>query len=80
MKSFLIAALLGVVGYVVGAVACYFLVEVLSSNQHDRSLEAAMTGAFLGGPLAALLTFVIGLVCLSRKRPGSHEQDRPSDS
>ena len=43
-----------VLGYVVGSVLGYFMVEGLSSNTHDRSLEAAMTGAFGVGPLVAV--------------------------
>ena len=39
--------------------AGYFLVEGLSSNTHDRSLEAAMTGAFVVGPLFAVVAFII---------------------
>lgn len=57
MQTFLIAALLGAVGYVIGAFGGGVLVSTFSSNQHDRSLEAAMIGAFVCGPIAAVLTF-----------------------
>lgn len=67
MKSFLIAAGLGLVGYLIGAFGGGLLISTFSSNQHDRSLEAAMTGAFVSGPIVAVLTFVVTLVCLSRK-------------
>ena len=49
-----------------GAFGGGYLITVLSSNQHDRSVEAAMTGAFVLGPLAAVIGFVIGAV---RARP-----------
>ena len=35
------------------------LVEVFSSNTHDKSLEGAMTGAFVVGPLMAVLAVII---------------------
>ena len=66
MRRFLVGLLWAVPGYVVGAFGGGYAVSVLSSNTHDRSLEAAMTGAFLFGPLAAVLAFIIGAV---RARP-----------
>ena len=51
-----------IVGYIAGAVLGYFLVEGLSSNAHDRSVEAAMTGAFAVGPLFGLIGFIAGFV------------------
>jgi len=50
------------VGYGIGAFVGYGLVSTLSSNAHDRSVEAAMTAAFVFGPGAAILGFVVGLV------------------
>lgn len=50
----------GIPAYLVGAFGGGYLVSVLSSNTHDRSVEAAMTGAFVLGPLAGLVGFVIG--------------------
>ncbi len=38
-----------------------FLIETVSSNMHDKSVEAAMTGAFVFGPLMAGVA-VIALV------------------
>lgn len=49
-----------VVGFAVGAAGGGLLVDVLSSNVHDRSVEAAMTGAFAIGPLCAVIGFVVG--------------------
>ena len=51
-----------VVGYLIGALGGGLLVSVLSSNTHDRSLEAAMTGAFVLGQLIALLGGALGYV------------------
>ena len=62
MKGFGIAMLFAMVGYLIAVVASYFLVDLLSSNMHDRSLEAAMTSAFVFGPLGAVVAFVAGLV------------------
>ena len=62
MKRFGIAVLFAIVGYLVAAAAGYFLIGLLSSNAHDRSVEAAMTSAFVFGPLGALVAFVVGLV------------------
>jgi hypothetical protein len=46
--------------YLFGAVGGGFLTHALSSNRHDRYLEAVITGAFFLGPAAAILGFVIG--------------------
>lgn len=53
---------LGVVGYAVGLFGGIGLVYLLSSNQHDVSVEAAMTGAFVVGPLTALLFAAVSFV------------------
>jgi len=58
----------GVVGYAVGAFGGGYLVSVLSSNQHDRSVEAAMTGAFVLGPIVGLVACIVGVV--RTKSPG----------
>ena len=49
-------------GYVVAAVVGYFLILQFSANVHDRAVEAAMTGAFVAGPIGAFVAFVVGLV------------------
>lgn len=53
---------LGLLGYVVGLFGGIGLVYLLSSNQHDRSPEAAMTGAFFVGPLVGLLFAIVSFV------------------
>lgn len=62
MKRLGTGLLYAIVAYVVAAIAGYFLVQQLSSNVHDAAVEAAMTGAFVVGPLGAVVGFVVGLV------------------
>ncbi len=66
MKRFGIALLFAIVGYLVAAVASYFLFGLLSSNVHDRSVEAAMTSALVIGPLGAVVAFVAGFIRAGR--------------
>jgi ABC-type branched-subunit amino acid transport system permease subunit len=66
LKRFGIGLLCGVAGYIVVALASYFLIEQFSSNQHDRELEAAMTSVFFFGPMGAVLAFVVGVVVSRR--------------
>jgi hypothetical protein len=60
LKRVGVGLLWGVVGYVCGAFAGGWLVAQLSSNSFDRDMEAAMTGAFVIGPLAGCVAFAIG--------------------
>jgi hypothetical protein len=62
LKRLGIGLLCAIGGYLVGACLGYFLIEWLSSNMQDRSLEAAMTSIFVCGPVGAALAFVAGLV------------------
>ena len=50
------------IAYVAAAALGYFLIDALSSNTHDRSLEAAMTSAFVFGPLGAIAGFIGGCI------------------
>lgn len=50
----------GIVGYLCGAFGGGWLVAQSSSNTFDREMEAAMTGAFVIGPLVGIVAFVIG--------------------
>jgi len=60
--------LLGAIGgYALAAVVGYFLIDALSSNTHDRAVEASMTAAFVAGPLGALIGLVAGIVLGGRK-------------
>jgi hypothetical protein len=60
-KRIAMAVLGGVLGYVLGALGGGFLVSAFSSNTHDRSVEAAMTGAFVVGPLIGVLGALLGI-------------------
>jgi hypothetical protein len=68
MKTFGLSLLAAVVGYIVGLFGGMGLVSLLSSNTFDRSMEAAMTGAFVIGPLVAVLAFTGTLVYLRIRR------------
>jgi hypothetical protein len=64
----LVFSLIGTIGgCVLGAVVGYALVSRASSNTHDRPVEAAMTGAFVTGPLGAVVCGVTGFL-LGRRR------------
>ena len=62
MRRYVVAVVGSIAGYVVAAVGGYMLVGWFSSNPHDRSVEAAMTAAFVFGPIGAILAFILGLV------------------
>ena len=68
-RTVLIAIVALLVGYGIGFFGGLVLVSRLSSNTHDRSVEAAMTAAFVTGPIAAVVSLVLALVVLySRAR------------
>ncbi len=72
MKRFAIGFLCGIGGYVLFAFVGYFLIEWFSSNTHDSSLEAAMTGAFIFGPLGLLAGFIAGFIAGGRAVRGTN--------
>jgi hypothetical protein len=57
----------GVVFYFAGFFGTLILQPLVSSNTHDGSIEAAMTGAFLSGPLTTLAGFLTCLMLTKRK-------------
>ena len=59
--------LFALAGLVLAAIASYFLIMALSSNVHDRSVEAAMTSAFFFGPIGAVIGFVVGAIFAGRR-------------
>lgn len=67
MASFLKSLGVGVLAYLIGAAAGCGAITLLSDNRHDKSVEAAMTGAFATGPLFALIGFASALVILSKR-------------
>jgi hypothetical protein len=56
-----IALLWALGGYLMGALGGGLLVSWLSSNQFDRGMEATMTGAFVTGPLVAVVGLLVGV-------------------
>ena len=67
MKSFGVALLSAILGYIVGLFGTMAAIEIFASNTHDKSMEAAMTGAFVGGPLMAVVSVIVILAL--RKKP-----------
>jgi hypothetical protein len=63
-----ISLLAAVAGYVVGAFGGGWLVSTFSSSS-DRSVEAAMTGAFVYGPAVACAAFIVTFILAGRSRP-----------
>lgn len=61
MSKFLRAVLGSIAGYMAGALAGAALISLMSSNTHDKSLEVAMTSAFVTGPIGALIGCIWGL-------------------
>jgi len=68
MKTFGLSVLAAIVGYVVGFFGEMLLVETLSSNPHDKSVEAAMTGASVVGAVVANLAAIATVIYRSRQR------------
>lgn len=64
MKIFLLSLLIAVAAYLIAVVGGYFLITKLSSNTHDRSMEATMTAAFVLGPIAAIIAFIVAYLML----------------
>jgi hypothetical protein len=75
-RRLLIAGGAAIASYVVGGFLGGWLVSVLSSNTHDVSVEAAMTGAFVIGPLAGLIAFVAGFLVSRRRTPSAARNSR----
>lgn len=68
--------LFGLLAFLAGALASYFLVLRFSSNVHDRSVEAAMTSVFFYGPAAGLIGFAAGMAFGGRKPQRTPETPR----
>jgi hypothetical protein len=67
MTTFGLAVLVAIGGYLIGLFCGMFLIETFSSNRHDQSVEAAMTGAFVIGPLMAVTAVIMVLVVRARR-------------
>jgi len=69
------------IGFMVAAIASYFLILEFSSNTHDRSVEASMTSVFFFGPVGGLAGLVSGVVFggrRARKLNGPAEASLPT--
>jgi hypothetical protein len=62
-----IAVLWALGGYCLGAFVGGLLVAALSSNHFDRQMEVVMTGAFVTGPIGALVAFISGFSWAGRR-------------
>jgi hypothetical protein len=71
VKRLGLAFLVAIAGYVLMAVAGYWLTGLLSANTHDPLVAAAMTSAFVWGPLGAVAGFVLGFVYGGRRTSGA---------
>jgi hypothetical protein len=68
MRTFGLALLISVAGYIVGVLLGVGLVH-LTSTKPDRSMEAVMTGFFAAGPIVGVLTFIVALIVLRQRAP-----------
>ncbi len=66
MKTLGLAVLAAIGGYIIGLFGGMILIETFSSNVHDKSIEAAMTGAFVIGPLMSVAAVIVVMVFRSR--------------
>ena len=66
MKTIGLAVLAAIGGYIIGLFGGMILIETFSSNVHDKSIEAAMTGAFVIGPLMSVVAVSVVVVFRSR--------------
>lgn len=60
MKRFAIALLGAIAGFAVFALCGYAAIQLLSSNSHDRGVEAAMTAFLVAGPLGGIIGAFVG--------------------
>lgn len=67
LRALLVGLLVAVPCYAGGVLLGIGLVQAFSDNGHDRSVEAAMTGAFVCGPVAAVAGFVGGALVYARR-------------
>jgi len=70
LRRLVIGVLWAVPAYVLGAFGGGYLIYLTSANQHDRSVEASMTGAFVLGPLVAVIGFLVGVFRAKKANTG----------
>lgn len=71
MKRAAISLLGAIAGFAVLAVCGYFATQLLSSNMHDRDVEAAMTAVFVAGPIGAVIGAIVGARVSRPPRPAA---------
>lgn len=62
MKTIGLILLVGFTGYILGVILGMAGVNMFSTNQHDKAIEAAMTGFFLFGPALAILSIIVAFL------------------
>ena len=67
LRALLVGLLVALPCYAGGVLLGIGLVQAFADNGHDRSVEAAMTGAFVFGPVAAVAGFVCGALVYARR-------------
>lgn len=67
MKTFGWMLLAAIGGYAMGLIGGIMAIETFSPNTHDKSLEAAMTGAFVVGPVMAIIAVTVVLITHYRR-------------
>jgi hypothetical protein len=67
LRRLVFGVLFAVAAFIAAAIVSYFLIQQLSSNVHDLSVEAAMTSVFFFGPIGALVGLVAGAIFGGRR-------------
>ncbi|HET8622262.1 MAG TPA: hypothetical protein VFM14_01740 [Gemmatimonadales bacterium] len=76
-KSVVLGIAGGVLGYLVAGFGGGLAISLLSPNTHDRSAEAALTGAFVLGPMGAVVGFLIAFLRSRTRGNGTKKQSIP---
>lgn len=71
MKNLAVYLSVFVSGYVAGGLLGFAAVQAVSPNAHDRDVEAAMTGAFVTGPIVAMVALVAWAIYRATNRSKS---------
>lgn len=77
MKRFVVSLIYAIGGYLIAALASYFMIGQFSSNTHDRAVEAAMTSLLVLGPLGGAVGFIAGFVRSGRSTSRATKEARP---
>lgn len=80
MKRLLVIVSSAIAGFVLFALCGYAAVQLLSSNAHDRAVEAAMTALFVAGPLGGVVGAIAGARFSRRAQPEPAAQEGQRDT